>query len=360
MSNTAEFSTFAFSYRNIMRRNIITLSLFLAFVAGLASCSTDVDLYADYKDIPVVYGLIDMTKDTNYVKIIRAFSGSHGTSINANEIALISDSSNYPGKLDVKIIEYRHQGYGNDFYPTGTEFVLDTITLHNKLPGAFYSPDQKVYYTTGAFKTDDVQGTRYKYRLEIKKGNDTISSETGIVGGDRFYTTLASVNFDTIQPLPGKIYFNEANNASLYEFKMEFNYRERLPNQAFEDKKIEWSLGTYNINDLSQDNGVYYVTYKRETLWTLLKTAIGSDTINANRIIGDFNIYIAAGGTELDNYIEVNAPSNSISQNIPEYTNITGGYGVFSSRINKSKTVVLSPNTQRLLIENTGWGFHFQ
>lgn len=36
----------------------------------LASCSTDVDLYNDYKDIPVVYGLIDAQADTNYIKII--------------------------------------------------------------------------------------------------------------------------------------------------------------------------------------------------------------------------------------------------------------------------------------------------
>ena len=55
-----------------MKKLFLSLSL-LACMAFFNACSTDVELYADYKDIPVVYGLIDATTDTNFVRINRAF-----------------------------------------------------------------------------------------------------------------------------------------------------------------------------------------------------------------------------------------------------------------------------------------------
>ena len=55
-----------------MKKLFLTLSV-LACMAMFNACSTDVELYADYKDIPVIYGLLDATADTNYVRINRAF-----------------------------------------------------------------------------------------------------------------------------------------------------------------------------------------------------------------------------------------------------------------------------------------------
>ena len=111
-----------------MRR--ILLYLFSFFVSGmmLYSCSTDVDLYADYKDITVVYGLLDSGKDTNYIKINKAFLGPG----NALDIALIDDSCNYPGKLDAKLIEYKGSATGSNYHQTRV-LPLDTITIFNKV-----------------------------------------------------------------------------------------------------------------------------------------------------------------------------------------------------------------------------------
>ena len=84
----------------------------------LVSCSTDVDIYADYKDIPVVYGLIESTADTNYVKITKSYCGSNDNPINALEVAPIYDSSNYPGKLNAYIVELK-SSHDQPFCPTG-------------------------------------------------------------------------------------------------------------------------------------------------------------------------------------------------------------------------------------------------
>ena len=81
-----------------MKKLFLSLSV-LAVVLGFNACSTDVDLYADYKDTPIIYGLLDASVDTNYIRINRAFSGSNENHIDATEVALIEDSCNYPGKM---------------------------------------------------------------------------------------------------------------------------------------------------------------------------------------------------------------------------------------------------------------------
>ena len=134
-----------------MKKTCLSILSLLSFVLLFNACSTDVDLYADYKDITVVYGLLDSDKDTNYVKINKAFLGPG----NALEIALIADSCNYPYKLDAKINEYRASVGSNDYQKTRT-LQLDTITIHNKdQEGFFYSNDVRMvqYSQTNLPKT---------------------------------------------------------------------------------------------------------------------------------------------------------------------------------------------------------------
>lgn len=75
------------------------------FIAVFVSCTTDVDIYAEYRDVPIIYAMLDFRSDTNFVKITRAFCGTNDDPVNANEVAQIYDSCNYPGKLDARIIE---------------------------------------------------------------------------------------------------------------------------------------------------------------------------------------------------------------------------------------------------------------
>ena len=350
-----------------MKKLLFSLSFsLLACMALFNACSTDVELYADYKDIPVIYGLIDATQDTNYVRINRAFSGNNDNPINANEVALIADSCNYPGKLDAKIIEYK-SGYGNNFVPTGRVMVLVTVTIHDKEEGVLYAPDQKVYYTAERFNVN-TSNTRYKYRLEVLKNNDTISAETGVVGGEEFRIITNVVPF-LANPQPinstSKITFKPSDYAVFYDVKMVFHYKERHGDNEVE-KQVRWDFGPRSIDELDYDDvqKCYFLKYLDVSLFSLLEEAIGGDTVinsnhpNVQRYFDNkpIEIMIAAGGDELYNYIQVNSVSG-YSQTVPDYTNIKGGYGVFSSRINITKSVPISGRAQTDLYEKRSWGF---
>lgn len=343
-----------------MKKLFLSLSL-LACMAFFNACSTDVELYADYKDIPVVYGLIDATADTNFVRINRAFSSSNDNPINAYEVAMIADSCNYPGKLEACLLEYRKNpnSYGSEFVLTGRDTIfLDTMTINHKEPGVFYAPNQKVYYTTEAFKqnTDNI---KYKYRLVVCNGNDTITSETGVVGGERFRILTNQTTFISDSTIKsGEIVFTPADNAAFYDVKMYFNYKERRGATEV-NKQVKWDFGTKSIDEMPYEGGVYSVSYGMNSLFNLLETAIGGDTIGVTRYFDEkpMEIHIAAGGDELYNYIQVNAQAGGLSQTVPDYTNINGGYGVFSSRINKSVVAILSGRAESDLYGKSAWHF---
>lgn len=354
-----------------MKKLFLSLSL-LAAVMVFNACSTDVELYADYKDIPVIYGLLDASQDTNFFRINRAFSGNNEHPINANEVALIADSCNYPGKLRAYIVEYK-ESFGGNYTSTGDTVLLDTITVHDKQEGVFYSPDQKVYFSDGkttnnqsVFGNNSASG-KFKYKLFVHRGNDTITAETGLVGGENFKILTSNVVFN---PQPNdntkKLKFSSADNAVFYDVRMVFHYRESHNDGPFVNKEVVYSTGPKSVDELGQEEQSYYVVYAENLLFNLLEEAIGGDTVinpNHPHVVRYFDpkpmeIIVSAGGDELYNYIQVNQQTG-YSQTIPDYTNIMGGFGVFSSRINLSKDVTIS-SVAAAGIYSKPWGFKQQ
>lgn len=308
------------------KRYSLILTLF-AFVFLFQACSTDVDLYADYKDITIVYGLLDPNLDTNYIKINKAFLGD------ANVISQIADSCNYPGKLDVRLIEYRANGNSTNYEKT-REFALDTITVHNKDLGAFYAPDQLVYFTNYKIHANN-DFYKYRYDLRIDRGDTLITSSTFVVGGKNFSMSPNTIDYSSTVD-QGTLKWNECPNTAIFELDVYFHYTEVGPsNDSVEHVVHIWSYKEVESN-IPKKNGIYNVSFPHSNFFTNigLDVANSSQDLNIQRIFFEpsIEVVISAGGDELNNYIMVNGANNSIVQNIPEYSNIIGGYGVFSSR----------------------------
>jgi hypothetical protein len=337
-----------------MRKTFLSLFSFFAFLMMFNACSTDVDLYADYKDITVVYGLLDSGADTNYIKINKAFLGPG----NALNIALIDDSCNYPGKLDAKLLEYRASAGGTHYEQTNT-FQLDTLTVHNKDLGIFYAPNQLVYYTTQRIKPNNNQ-YKYRYELQIDRGDTIISALTDIVGGGSFYIPQGSLNFSS-SANTGTVNWSPCPYAAVYEVVIRFHFVEVSPALDSVERCLTWPLGAHSESELTLENGIYGVPFKASLFFYHLASMLGDDTLNNNiqRLIYEpsLDVSIAAGGDELYNFITVNGPTNSIVQTIPEYTNVKGGYGVLSSRTMLTKRMRLSGNTIPELVSREYWHF---
>ncbi len=320
-------------------RNIV-FALFLSSI--FSGCSTDVDNYADYKDVTIVYGLLETGTDTTFIKITKAFLGPG----NALHIAQNPDSSNYNKKLDVRL----SPKLGNN---TLDDIILDTITINNKLPGdsLFYFPQQLLYYTTAPIIEDAT------YTLLIDKGNEVIQAETKPVKD--FFITLPTNRMNFAATVPTPIKWNAAVNGKRYEVMMVFNYDEVYPGSADTVKQtMSWRLGT-RFSDRLDGTDKLEITYLGETFYTRLGNEL-NHALNVKRFARELDLYISCGGDELSTYIDVNAPSNSIVQEIPEYTNIENGYGIFSARKLIKRSYKLSVQSELKLVEEHDWGFIIQ
>jgi hypothetical protein len=337
-----------------MKKLFILLYLPLAML--FHACSTDIDLYADYKEMPIIYGVLDANADTNYVKISRIFSVEG----DAYQTAQNPDSSNFAGKLDVRIIEYCN---GDSL----REIILDTITIHNKELGIFYAPEQKLYYTTEPLHTNSKKD-HYSYRLKVVLPNRILTTKADIVGNKSFGVQSLAVNFSKqyFGAISRQFLFRPATNGAFYQISMAFTFWEqRTPDDDSIPRTMHWEVGTFSKDYFlyHMDGDAYVFPYRPETFYEKLEEFIGGDTaiVGLTRYIGDYpvEVSITAGGERLRQYIYNNDVSNGFILGDPEFSLIDDGYGVFSSRTTVRQSVRLGGETVPDLLAMTNWGFKF-
>lgn len=337
-----------------MRKTIFALSL----IAGVAltGCTTDVDLYADYKQVPVIYGLLDASADTNYVKITRCFYAPG----DAFQTAINPDSSNYPGKLDVRLVEYRN---GDSI----REIVLDTITIHDKEPGAFYAPEQKLYYTAERLNANTTS-SNYSYRLRIVFPDRTLTTSAKMVGNRSFGIQSQGVNFSQqYVGLPARPFmFRPAINAKFYEVYMSFTFREQRATGADSvPRTMKWKVGRWLDDELAAnaEGESYAFKYFPGSFYSELASFIGGDTAvpGLKRYIGDYPVEVAitAGGDKLWHYVYTNSVVDDMFSGGSNFSLMEDACGVFSSRATVRGKARLAGETVPELTSKTNWGFVF-
>lgn len=324
-----------------MRKKIILSFILFSGLIFLYRCSTDVDLYADYKDITIVYGILDVSDDTSWIKITRAFAGPG----NALQIAQKPDSSNYSYLLDVKIIDSTKK--------PPVEISFDTLTITNKKPGdsIFYYPNQLVYFATDKLDANAI------YTLSIKKKNNEVISRTSLIKDFPITSPRNRINFgDNNSPTPNDVKFEWTTpvNAKRYEVYYVFNYQEW--NQGSTDtldKIVTFSVGSTTSEDIDGSEEVGISNYDGRRFYNSLINELTdeNDSPGIKRLAGMIDVYVAAGSQELQNYIAINNASGSLLEEVPTYSNIENGTGLFTSRHTSSKSVELSTTTLNYLVK---------
>ena len=337
-----------------MKKPVIIFAL--SVLAALVGCSTDFKLLGDYKQIPVIYGLLDTRADTVFIKITRSFY----TEGDAYQVAVNPDSSNYHGKLDIRLVEYCN----NDSL---REIILDTITRHNKEQGTFHAPDQKLYYTTERLNTN-TKSQRYSYLLKAILPDRTLSTKADIVGDNNFGIQSLGVNFSKAyigQP-PQKFKFRPAINAMFYEVVMKFTFKEqRTPESDSVPRTMTWPVGTWMEYDLAahMQDECYVFKYYPSAFYEKLADFIGADTavIGLKRYIDDYpvEVIITAGGENLWHYVYTNNGEAGFVPGDAGFSLIEEAQGVFSSRTTSRSLVRLGGETVPDLLAMKSYGFVF-
>src|SRR5688500_1282174 len=129
----------------------IYYSLFAILLFTFNSCKQDFDITAEYKEMPVVYGLLNWQENTHYIRIQKGYLIEGDASLAAG----IPDSIYYPDILTVKL----------KTLPNGATYSLNRVDGNNmglpKDSGIFATTPNILYTFNG-----NLDPTK-TYRLEI-------------------------------------------------------------------------------------------------------------------------------------------------------------------------------------------------
>ena len=300
-----------------MRYFRISLLALLALTL-LFSCKKEIKLNDDWQDITIVYGILNQQDSMHYLKITKAFLGDG----NALQYAQISDSSHYMYKLNVLLEAW-------DDNNLRAIYRFDTTTIHDKDSGVFYFPNEIVY------QNDSLLDARYNYKLIIRNPltQEEIRSNTILVSDFNVDKPFAyqALTFD-----PGKtskLEWISAAGGRLYQVFMRFYYREMLKTDTSQrvEKYVDWEIlpGKQSKNDLGGE--ILQESYANDGFYAQLHASIPVNP-NVDRLPRIVQYFFVVAGEDLNTYIEVTEPTNSIIQEKPVYSNIENGIGLFSSR----------------------------
>jgi len=338
----------------------------IALVA--ASCSTDVELNAPYKNTAVVFALLDPdpngdnvsnSLDTQWVDIDRTFMGEGDNNVYAG----IFDSVEYKNEDFIKrVVQKLAKGSSEPIeeYP-----LMEAI--RPRAAGGVFPAENRVYYfippTNGLSHEHD-----YRLLLQFRDGRE-VSAVTDMIKmiNNNFWllpngsSMLKLANWNTTVDdatfINTQVKFFPPANSISYDVSLRFNYIEKTYNTpdmqgspaTVESKWLNYTIGSVERESVTggQDVSIEFLT---EGFYNALSNTL-TEGGNVCREIGTyfdppgdeaarttcFEVQVAMSNTILRDYINSNALNISVAQERPVYTNINNGIGIFASR----STIVL-------------------
>lgn len=324
-----------------MKKIILLLSPVLLL---LSACETDFDVTADWKEIAVVYGILNKDDATHYIRINKAYLGDADAFVMGAE----NDSINF-SNLTVKMYEMTESNAITD------SFLLDTtyITLENGIFGNPGNQLQKLWKTTEILDPNKI----YKLKIVNNYTGSVVTSETPLVKNFNITQPSSSPvskitfigNNDAYSAYSVKFGKSASDNGKVYEVTVKFYYRDvNLTTNDTTLQTVVWKQSSY-VSDGSEN--LIQISLEGESFYSYLKSTVPALPANYKRLIGKglfdsepdgnaddhIDIVINVGSDELYNYIEINKPAASgVLLDKPVYTNIENGLGIFSSRTSNS------------------------
>ena len=322
---------------------------FLSISLIFSSCSTDFELNAPYETIPVVYGLLDQSKDTQFVKINRSFLG-YGNNV---DYAAINDCTHFENVVAV-LEEYNEFGNLID-HDTLKEFMVGNLQ-----PGIFYEDSQKVYY----LETDNdslKEENTYHLKVSVPDKGLNFDAETDLIKGSwlnfKFQTILylagsgfkvADVDLATTEDgyLEQTLRWTTAERGKRYELMLRLHYTEVYNDLSEQEKYLEWNLGR-QISVSSSGGEEMFKDVSGSSFFNFVETQLqnyeNEDQV-MKRVLGmdAIEIILTAGNEDLNTYMQVNEPVTGIVTERPIFTNVNNGIGIFASKYSTKVSTFLS------------------
>ena len=314
-------------------------------------CSTKVEVIGMWKDIPVVYGVINHQDSINYVRIERAYLPPNQSAL---EVAQNPDSL-YFDTADVKVtMSYINQVGDTILWPTAFERVRLADEGITRDKGIFANDPAYVYKLIGRTAFDLLLKIEHRKTGKVfyaRTESVRVTSSTGYKTNLILNPAYASIPIawrrinQEGEEVYGSVSVDMTSDgdqigfASIYDYIFRFHYKEyevdgnNNPIAGSEvDKYIDWRAAW---NFIPTSTAKTKRVIKGEAFYYFLENNLSNVTgTNIRRCIGFLEVYIDGASEPLKKYLEAKRANYGVIGGLypaDPYSNVSDGYGVFAT-----------------------------
>lgn len=329
---------FSTNFASMIKSSKILYLLVLCF--GLSTCSNEFSVIAEWKNIPVVYGLLSPNDEFNYIRVEKAFLDPDE---GADVLAQRPDSLYYENA----IVTLSRESNGN-------AITLERVNAEDlgftREDGTFATSPNFIY----RYRTSDLQlNPDEQINLTITDGDtdqELATASTTVVGPYEFRAPNDPLTFRYESNFVIS-WASDELQARFYDIFMNIHYEEQDPNDPsiWIEKELLWEVESALERPVSGTSGfatrISY-DFRGRQFYEFLAANI-DDSITVFRRLTGVDVIVDAGGEALFNYVNIGSANTGITSNqvVPTFTNIENGRGVFSSR---SRVVELDFNVSAI------------
>jgi len=307
----------------------------------LQNCETDFQVSSEWKEITIVYGILNPDDTDHFIRIQKAFLDE---TTSALEIATIADSLYHDGDLFVELEVYNKEGIqlmGDTLEVVeGSDFDIEKYQDENSVFGAspflLYHSDLEI-----------PQGTTCRLKITTPKGN-LLSSDVQLIDDFSIWRPLRDRDFNLCSREP-YTRWDRPDEAAVYGLAIRLFYTEEI-NNISDQKELTWNIASilpittselalrYDF-DIKRDNPVSQVSEYSNEFFDFLADNIEVNNF-ATRNIDSLQFIYTFGSQSMFDYNQViAAQQQSIAgggQGVSPFSNIENGLGLFASRSSKT------------------------
>lgn len=316
-------------------------ALFLGLLSALSfiSCDQDIDLTADWKDIPIVYGLLNAADTAHYIRVEKAFQDQNGNAFLAAQEA----DSLYYTNATVRLLNLT----------TGKEAVLQKVDGaaegypredgdFAQLPNFLYKVRKSDFPIAG--------GDEVRFTLERGDQLDAVTAECVVLDEIVPQSLVTGSKLDFPSNRDVSFRWRAGDEARIFDLSLIIHYDEKLSNDPnVQSRQLVWHIA----KNLKRSEGTPIITAKVFGLEFYNFMADHIEVIpGATRLLTGMDLVIKGGGEAVEQYITIALANTGITsaQEIPIYSNLSEGLGIFTSVVETSVTgLTLSADSDNYL-----------
>jgi hypothetical protein len=308
----------------------------LVLGALCSSCSTELDINADWQENTVVYSIVNRANTAHYIRIHKAYLDPSRSALAS---ATVKDSLYYQN-ISVLIEEINNNNVVNTI-------VCERVDTNAMQPGIFANPDQVLYrfYTPNGMDSSSV------FKLKITRPSGAVvQAQLAPIGGFtnrdveqrifppniQNFVTFTGINWSAPSG-NHRVVFRAPRNAKSWDLTVRVVYNEWNTSGSITDsvvKTVDWPIVRRNLirtvnTGSNVGEAIDYRIFGRD-LFAYMATAIPVDPTKTRRMRGT-SFILTFTDEPLTDFLTLNTSSQSATDIRPEYTNIENGYGIFGS-----------------------------